>query len=70
VLGEGWVGTDACAQFALVVATREVVHLAGTLEEDFLALILIGEDRLVSALGDEAVETGVLGEDAYFFFEC
>ena len=61
--------SDAGAQFLLVITAREVVHLTGALEEHFLALVDVGEDGFVTALGDEAVETGVLGEDAYFFLE-
>lgn len=59
---------DAGAQFFLVVATGEVIDLARALEVDFLAQgVGIGEQSLVGALGDEAIESGVLGEDVGFF---
>jgi hypothetical protein len=64
--GDGW--TDAGAQLLLVVAARDRVHLPRSLVEDLLALVLVGEDRFITALGYEAVETGVFGEDVDFFF--
>ena len=60
---EGGAGPDAGAQFTLVVAAGEVIDLAGALVEDLFALVLIGEDRLIAALGNESIEAGVLGCD-------
>jgi hypothetical protein len=70
VFPQGWRGSNARTQLPLVIPAREVIHLAGSLVEDLLALINSGKYGLISTLGDKAIETGVLGEDVDFFFEC
>jgi hypothetical protein len=58
VFGESRGGSDAGAQFLLVVAAGEVRHLPRTLEVDMLSQgVGVGKQSLAEALDDEAKQT-------------
>ena len=47
--------SHAGAELVLVIASGERVHLTGALEEDFFALVSVGEYRPIETLGYETV---------------